>query len=109
MRKWRDKSILDLYNFISRCCCLFTPWFFAHRNATAVIDLHAQKRRGNRDHIAGGNVCRRLLGGMDQPPGRGLAESFHRGSSAFTHTGAMTFSIAVGAAVAFLATLRVCG
>ncbi len=41
MRKWRAESILDLYNLVLAVLLFVSPWFFAHRNGTAVIDLRA--------------------------------------------------------------------
>jgi len=104
MRKWRAESILDLYNLVLAMLLFVSPWFFAHRNATAVIDLRASSAAiaiislAAMFAVAYWEEWTNLLAGAWL-----IVSPWVLG---FTHTSAMHFSIAVGAAVAFLATLE---
>lgn len=104
MRKWRDESILDLYNLVLAALLFVSPWFFAHRNGTAIIDLRA----------SGAAIAVISLAAMFAIAYWEEWTNFLAGVwlivspwvLGFTHTSAMHFSIAVGAAVAFLAALE---
>jgi hypothetical protein len=104
MRKWRAESILDLYNLVLAVLLFVSPWFFAHRNGTAVIDLRASSAAiavislAAIFAIAYWEEWTNLVAGVWL-----IVSPWVLG---FTHTSAMHFSIAVGAAVAFLATLE---
>ncbi|MGH9807185.1 MAG: SPW repeat protein [Terriglobia bacterium] len=104
MRKWRDESILDLYNLVLAVLLFASPWFFAHRNGTAVIDLRASSAAiaimslAAMFAVAYWEEWTNLLAGIWL-----IVSPWVLG---FTHTSAMHFSIAVGAGVAFLAALE---
>jgi hypothetical protein len=104
MRKWRAESILDLYNLVLAVLLFVSPWFFAHRNGTAAIDLRASGAAiavislAAMFAVAYWEEWTNLLAGVWL-----IVSPWVLG---FTHTSAMHFSIAVGAAVAFMATLE---
>ena len=41
MRKWRNESVLDLYNLLLAIFLFVSPWFLARASGTAVVDLRA--------------------------------------------------------------------
>jgi hypothetical protein len=104
MRKWRSESVLDLYNLALAAVLFTSPWFFAHRNGTAVIDLRASSAAiavmslAAMFAVAYWEEWTNLLAGVWL-----IVSPWALG---FTHTSAMHFSIAVGAAVAFLAAIE---
>ena len=104
MRKWRPESILDLYNLVLAVFLFASPWFFAHRNGTAIIDLRASSAA-----IAIISLVAFFAAAYWEEWTNLLAGIWLIVSPwvlGFTHTSAMHFSIAIGAAVAFLAALE---
>jgi hypothetical protein len=103
MRKWRSESVLDLYNLLLALVLFASPWFLARASRTAVVDLRLSSAAIIVLSLAAiiafsyweewANV---LLGLWLIALPRLLG---------FAHTGAMHFSIVIGAAVAFLAAL----
>jgi SPW repeat len=104
MKKWRPESVLDLYNLLLAMFLFISPWLFAHANRTAAIDLRA----------SGAAIAVLSLAAMvafsKWEEWANLLLGFWLIVSpwvlGFPHTRAMHFSIAVGAAVAFLAMLE---
>jgi hypothetical protein len=104
MRKWRRESPLDLYNLLLAMFLLISPWLFARANGTAAIDLR----------LSGAAVAVISLAAMFAFSNweewvnllLGVWLIVSPWVLGFTHTRAMHFSIAVGAAVAFLAALE---
>ncbi len=104
MRKWRAESVLDLYTLGLAIFLCLSPWLFAGANGTAAIDLRASSAAiallslAAMVAFATWEEWANLLLGIWL-----VASPWVLG---FTHTRAMHFSIAVGAAVAFLAALE---
>jgi hypothetical protein len=104
MKKWRKESVLDLYNLVLAMFLVISPWFFARANLTAAIDLR----------VSGAAIAILSLAAIvafsNWEEWVNLLIGFWLIVSpwvlGFPHTRAMHFSIAVGAAVAFLATLE---
>jgi len=104
MTKWRKESVLDLYNLVLAMFLVISPWFFARANPTAAIDLR----------ISGAAIAILSLAAMVAFSNweewvnllLGLWLIVSPWVLGFPHTRAMHFSIAVGAAVAFLALLE---
>ena len=104
MTKWRKESVLDLYKLVLAMLLFISPWLFARANPTAVIDLR----------VSGAAIAMLSLAAMVAfsrwEEWANLLLGFWLIASpwvlGFPHTRAMHFSIAVGAAVAFLATLE---
>ena len=103
MRKWRAESVLDLYNLGLAIFLCLSPWLFARANGTAAIDLRA----------SGAAIALLSLAAMAAFAAweewanlvLGIWLIVSPWVLGFAHTRAMHFSIAVGAAVAFLAAL----
>ena len=104
MRKWRSESILDLYNLVLAVLLFVSPWFFAHRNGTAVIDLRASSAAIAIISLAAMFAVAYWEEWTNLLVGIWLVMS--PWVLGFAHTSAMHFSIAVGAAVAFMAALE---
>ena len=104
MKKWRPESALDLYNLLLAMFLLISPWLFVRVNETAAIDLR----------VSGAAIAALSLAAMvafsSLEEWANLLLGFWLIVSpwvlGFAHTRAMHFSIAVGAAVAFLAALE---
>ena len=104
MIKWRKESALDLYNLMTAIFLLVSPWLFVRANETAAIDLR----------LSGAAIAILSLAAMvafsNWEEWVNLVLGFWLIVSpwilGFPHTRAMHFSIAVGAAVAFLALLE---
>jgi len=104
MTKWRAESVLDLYNLVLAMFLVISPWFFARANPAAAIDLR----------LSGAAIAILSLAAMvafsNWEEWVNLVLGFWLIVSplilGFPHTRAMHFSIAVGAAVAFLALLE---
>jgi hypothetical protein len=104
MRKWRSESVLDLYNLLLAVLLFASPWFFAHRNGTAVLDLRASSAAIAVMSLAAMFAVTYWKEWTNLLAGAWLIVS--PWALGFTHTSAMHFSIAVGAAVAFLAAIE---
>ena len=104
MRKWRAESVLDLYILGLAIFLCLSPWLFSRANGTAAIDLRASGAAiallslAAMAAFAAWEEWANLLLGLWL-----IASPWMLG---FAHTRAMHFSIAVGAAVAFLAALE---
>jgi hypothetical protein len=104
MKKWRPESALDLYYLLLAMFLLISPWLFVRVNETAAVDLRA----------SGAAIAVLSLAAMvafsSLEEWANLLLGFWLIVSpwvlGFAHTRAMHFSIAVGAAVAFLAALE---
>ncbi|SIO18849.1 SPW repeat-containing protein [Bradyrhizobium erythrophlei] len=104
MKKWRKESVLDLYNLVLAMFLVISPWFFARANPAAAIDLR----------LSGAAIAILSLAAMvafsNWEEWVNLLLGFWLIVSpwilGFPHTRVMHFSIAVGAAVAFLALLE---
>ena len=104
MKKWRQESVLDLYNLLLAMFLLISPWLFARANGTAAVDLRA----------SGAAIAVFSLAAMvafaNWEEWANLALGLWLIASpwllGFAHTRAMHFSIAVGIPVAFLALLE---
>jgi hypothetical protein len=105
MRKWRQRSVLDLYNLLLAMFLFVSPWLFARANGTAaamdlrtsgaaiaVISLVAMAAFADWEEWAN------LLLGIWL-----MVSPWVLG---FAHTGAIHLSILVGFTVAFLAALE---
>jgi hypothetical protein len=104
MRKWRAESVLDLYNLGLAIFLCLSPWLFARANGTAAIDLRASGAA-----IALLSLAAIAAFATWEEWANVLLGIWLIGSPwvlGFAHTRAMHFSIAVGAAVAFLAALE---
>lgn len=104
MKKWRREAALDLYNLVLAMFLFASPWLFARANGVAAMDLRA----------SGAVIAILSLAAMvafsNWEEWANLLIGFWLIVSpwilGFAHTRAMHFSIAVGAAVAYLATLE---
>jgi hypothetical protein len=104
MRKWRAESILDLYNLVLAMLLFVSPWLFAHANGAAAVDLRASGAAIALVSLAAMVVFSNWEEWANLLLGIWLIAS--PWVLGFAHTGAMHFSIGVGAAVAFLAALE---
>ncbi len=104
MKKWRNESVLDLYNLLLAMFLFISPWLFARANGTAAADLRA----------SGAAIAVLSLAAMvafsNWEEWANLLLAIWLIVSpwllGFPHTRAMHFSIGVGAAVAFFALLE---
>jgi SPW repeat len=101
MRKWRDESVLDIYNFLLASVLLILPWFLVRASEAARIDLRVS---------AAAIICLSLAAMVAfsyWEEWANLALGLWLVASpwllGFAHTRAMHFAIGIGAAVAFLA------
>lgn len=103
-KNWRRESVLDLYNLVLAALLFVSPWVFAFTNATAKLDVWA----------AGAAIAVISVGALLAYANWEEWANFLLGIwlvaspwlLGFTGTRAMHFSVAVGAAVAFLAVLE---
>lgn len=105
MRKWRDESILDLYNLLLAAVLFISPWFFPHAGRAAGVDLWLS---------SAAIICLSLAAIFAfsiWEEWANLVLSLWLIASpwllGFTHTRAMHFSIGIGVAIGFLAALEV--
>jgi hypothetical protein len=104
MRKWRQRSVLDLYNLLLAMFLFISPWLFARANGTAATDLQT----------SGAAIAVISLAAMvafaDWEEWANLLLGIWLIVSpwvlGFAHTSAMQLSILVGFTVAFLAALE---
>jgi hypothetical protein len=104
MRKWRAESVLDLYNLGLAIFLCLSPWLFARANGTAAIDLRASGAAIALLSLAAMVAFATWEGWANLLLGIWLVVS--PWVLGFAHSRAMHFSIAIGAAVAFLAALE---
>jgi hypothetical protein len=103
MRKWRDESVLDLYNLLLAIVLFTAPWFFAHASRTAVVDLRLSSAAIIILSLAAIIAFSTWEEWVNLLLGLWLVVS--PWLLGFAHTRAMHYSIAIGAAIAFLAAL----
>ena len=104
MRKWRQESVLDLYNLILALLLFVSPWFLARASGTAVVDLRA----------SGAAIALLSLVAMFAYANwqewanllLGIWLIVSPWLLGFAHTSAMHYSIGVGIAVAFFSALE---
>lgn len=104
MRKWRQRSVLDLYKLLLAMFLFISPWLFARANGTAATDLRT----------SGAAIAVISLAAMvafaDWEEWANLLLGIWLIVSpwvlGFAHTSAMQLSILVGFTVAFLAALE---
>jgi len=104
MRKWRQRSVLDLYNLLLAMLLFLSPWLFARANGTAAMDLRT----------SGAAIAVISLAAMvafaDWEEWANLLLGIWLIVSpwvlGFAHTSAMPLGILVGFTVAFLAALE---
>jgi hypothetical protein len=104
MRKWRNESVLDLYNLLLAMFLLVSPWLFARANGTAAADLRASGAA-----IAVVSLAA-IVGFANWEEWANLLLGLWLVVSpwvlGFPHTRAMHFCVGIGATVAFLAALE---
>jgi hypothetical protein len=112
MRQWRLKSVfnfssesvLDLYNLLLAVVLFTSPWFFAHASRTAGLDLRLSAAAVIILSIAAMIAFSTWEEWINLALGLWLVVS--PWLLGFAHTGAMHFSIAIGAGIAFFAGLE---
>jgi hypothetical protein len=104
-KKWRQESILDVYNLVAALVLLATPWFLARATATTDLDLWVSGA------AIGAISVIALLAFALWTEWINLLLGFWLIASpwvlGFAHTRAMHFSIGIGVVVAFLAALEI--
>jgi hypothetical protein len=103
MRKWRAESVLDLYNLLLAMVLFAAPWFFAHASQTAVVDLRLSSAAIIILSLAAIIAFSTWEEWVNLLLGLWLVVS--PWLLGFAHTRPMHYSIAIGAAIAFLAAL----
>jgi hypothetical protein len=105
MRKWRRESVLDVYNLALAMLLFVSPWLFAGSKGLPAIDIWASSAA-----IAAISLAA-IFAFANWEEWANLALGIWLVASpwvlGFTHTSAMHFSVGVGAAVAFMATLEI--
>jgi hypothetical protein len=105
MRKWRRESVLDVYNLALAMLLFVSPWLFAGSKGLPAIDVWASSAA-----IAAISLAA-IFAFANWEEWANLALGIWLVVSpwvlGFTHTSAMHFSVGVGAAVAFMATLEI--
>lgn len=104
MRRWREESVLDLYNLALAAVLFISPWFFPHASRTAAIDLRAS---------GAAIVCLSLAAILAFASWEewanlvfGLWLVISPWLLGFAHTRAMHFSIGIGLPIAFFSLLE---
>jgi hypothetical protein len=105
MRKWRAESVLDLYNLLLAAVLFGAPWFFAHASRAAELDLTISAAAIIILSLAAMIAFSAWEEWVNVALGLWLVVS--PWILGFAHTHAMHFSIAIGAAITFLAALDV--
>jgi SPW repeat len=103
MRKCRAESVLDLYNLLLAMVLFAAPWFFAHASQTAMVDLRLSSAAIIILSLAAIIAFSTWEEWVNLLLGLWLVVS--PWLLGFAHTRAMHCSIAIGAAIAFLAAL----
>jgi hypothetical protein len=104
MKKWRREAALDLYNLFLAMFLLISPWLFARTNGIAAMDLRTSGAVIAVLSLAAMVAFSNWEEWVNLVIGLWLIVS--PWILGFAHTRAMHFSIAVGAAVAFLAAIE---
>ena len=103
MRKWRQESVLDLYNLLLAVILFGAPWFVAHASRTADLDLRLSAVAIIILSLAAMIAFSAWEEWINAALGLWLIVS--PWILGFAHTSAMHFAIGVGIAITFLAAL----
>jgi hypothetical protein len=104
MRKWRNESVLDLYNLLLAIFLFVSPWFLARASGTAVVDLKASGAAIALMSLAAIFAYASWQEWANLLLGIWLIVS--PWLLGFAHTRAMHYSIGVGVTVAFFSALE---
>jgi hypothetical protein len=104
MRKWRNESVLDLYNLLLAIFLFVSPWFLARASGTAVVDLRASGAAIALMSLAAIFAYASWQEWANLLLGIWLIVS--PWLLGFAHTRAMHYSIGVGVTVAFFSALE---
>ena len=104
LRKVDTRSVLDLYNLLLAVVLFGSPWFFAHASRAADLDLRLSAAAIIILSLAAMIAFSAWEEWVNLALGLWLVVS--PWLLGFAHTGAMHFSIGIGAAIAFLAGLE---
>jgi hypothetical protein len=104
MRKWRNESVLDLYNLFLAIFLFVSPWFLARASGTAVVDLRASGAAIALMSLAAIFAYASWQEWANLLLGIWLIVS--PWLLGFAHTRAMHYSIGVGVTVAFFSALE---
>jgi hypothetical protein len=104
MRKWRNESVLDLYNLLLAILLFVSPWFLARASGTAVVDLRASGAAIALMSLAAIFAYASWQEWANLLLGIWLIVS--PWLLGFAHTRAMHYSIGVGVTVAFFSALE---
>jgi hypothetical protein len=104
MRRWRQESVLDLYNLVLAAILFVSPWFFPQANGTARVDLWLSSGAIVALSLAA------ILAFSSWEEWANLVLSLWLIVSpyllGFAHTRAMHYSIGIGLAIAFFTLLE---
>jgi hypothetical protein len=103
LRKWRQESVLDLYNLLLAVILFGAPWFVAHASRTADLDLRLSAVAIIILSLAAMIAFSAWEEWINAALGLWLIVS--PWILGFAHTSAMHFAIGVGIAITFLAAL----
>ena len=102
--KWRKEAVLDLYNLLLALVLFGAPWFLAHASRAAELDLCLSAAAIIILSLAAIIAFSAWEEWINLALGLWLVIS--PWLLGFAHTSAMHFAIAIGAAIAFLASLE---
>jgi len=104
MRKWRQESVLDLYNLALASVLLVAPWLFRLTNSAARVEFWAEGA------VIGAISIGAMVAYANWAEWANVALGIWLVVSpwllGFTHTRAMHFSIVIGAAIAYFAIIE---
>jgi SPW repeat-containing protein len=103
LRKWRQESVLDVYNLLLAVILFGAPMFFAHASRTANLDLRLSAVAIIILSLAAMIAFSAWEEWVNAAVGLWLVVS--PWILGFAHTSAMHFSIGIGIAITFLAAL----
>src|SRR5579871_2291661 len=103
LRRWREESVLDIYNLLLAVILFGAPWFLAHASRTAALDLWLSSAAIIILSLAAIIAFSVWEEWINVALGVWLVVS--PWILGFAHTGAMHFSIGIGIATTFLAAL----
>ena len=103
MRKWRQESVLDLYNLLLAVILFGAPWFLAHASRAADLDLRLSAVAIIILSLAAMIAFSAWEEWVNAAVGLWLVAS--PWILGFAHTSAMHFAIGIGIAITFLAAL----
>jgi len=102
--KWRNESVLDLYNLLLAAVLFGAPWFMAHASRAAELDLCLSAVAIIILSLAAIIAFSAWEEWINLTLGLWLVVS--PWPLGFAHTSAMHFAISIGIAIAFLAALE---